>query len=122
MRVNKMKMTLINSGLAVVAVISLAFIPMAMNRAPQQTAKVASVKQVKRTKAHYQNQYANQEKILTDAGALIDQKISINQKESSSMAQLAQLRQTKDDKTSTVMDNIRAIKEGQEAASDSDED
>lgn len=38
------------------------------------------------------------------------------------MAQLAQLRQTKDDKTSTVMDNIRAIKEGQEAASDSDED
>ena len=56
-------MTLINSGLAVVAVISLAFIPMAMNRAPQQTAKVASVKQVKRTKAHYQNQYANQEKI-----------------------------------------------------------
>ncbi|AUX11060.1 hypothetical protein C0213_00920 [Latilactobacillus sakei] len=117
-----MKMTLINSGLAVVAVISLAFIPMAMNRAPQQTAKVASVKQVKRTKAHYQNQYANQEKILTDAGALIDQKISINQKESSSMAQLAQLRQTKDDKTSTVMDNIRAIKEGQEAASDSDED
>ncbi|MFL2081746.1 hypothetical protein ACEN4A_08645 [Latilactobacillus sakei] len=41
-----MKMTLINSGLAVVVVISLAFIPMVMNRAPQQTAKVASVKQV----------------------------------------------------------------------------
>lgn len=115
-------MSLINSSLAVVAVISLGLIPVAMNRTPHQVAKVSSVKQAKRNKTHYQNQYEDQEKILTDAGRLIDQKISINQQESSSIGQLTQLRQAREDKVIATNQNIRAIKEGQEAASDSDED